>query len=170
MQTNALRRLQRETFSDLLKVRERLDKLEHKTGLRGRTHGDALTSARTNLRGEVNAGGAFVIVEDSSSAHSRASLQYAGLKTGLDVRFTFTTPMREGDMLTTQCGVGQGSGMSDDHSFGGPLILQKINYLAQINDSLSVSIAPLGARASDMSDTVNHLQVGTYIRRTFCIF
>ncbi|KAL2634500.1 hypothetical protein R1flu_005979 [Riccia fluitans] len=157
-ETNALRRLQREAFSDLLKVRERLDKLEHKTGLRGKTHGDSLTGARTNLRGEVSSGGAFIIAEDSACVHSRSSLQHAGLKTGLDVRFTFETPVREGDTLTTQVGVGQGSGLGDGNSFGGPLSLQKINYVAQINDSLSLSVAPLGARASDMSDTINHLQ------------
>ncbi|KAL3700887.1 hypothetical protein R1sor_018909 [Riccia sorocarpa] len=159
-ETNALKRLQREAFSDLLKVRDRLDRLEQKTGLRGngKIHGDSLTGPRTNLRGEVSSGGAFVIAEDSTCTHSCASLQHAGLKTGLDVRFTFETPVREGDTLTTQVGVGQGYSFGDGNNFGGPLSLQKINYVAQINDSLTLAVAPLGAMASDISDTINHLQ------------
>ncbi|KAJ7195405.1 hypothetical protein O6H91_Y510800 [Diphasiastrum complanatum] len=56
----ALKRLQREVFSDLLKIRERLDKLEHHAGLRQiKSLGDPLGVARTRLKGLVNVGAAF---------------------------------------------------------------------------------------------------------------
>ncbi|CAM6118859.1 unnamed protein product [Calypogeia fissa] len=157
----ALKRLQREAFSDLLKIRERLEKLEHHTGARrGKNSTDGLAGGlKTTMKGEVNAGAAYVLVDDLTTNLARYSLQHAGLLTGLDVKFTFETPVRENDVLTTQCGVGgQGSGELDSTILGGPISLQKVNYVAQINDALSLAVAPLGAKASDMAETVNHLQ------------
>jgi hypothetical protein len=168
LQTGTLRRLQREAFSDLLKIRERLDKLEIHIGARGKKPGDGPAGVKTTLKGEVNAGGAYVLMDDLTTNLSRFALQHAGLLTGLDLRFCFETPMRENDMLTTQCGVGHIYGEGDSSNLGGPISLQKINYVARINDAFSVAIAPLGAKARDMAETVNHLQVGNHFLSLKC--
>ena len=71
----------------MLRVRERLDKLEFYTGLRlsktQSSFGDG--GAKTRLKGEVYAGGAFVL----SNRQSRAMLEQAGLHKDLDVHFFF---------------------------------------------------------------------------------
>jgi hypothetical protein len=164
LQTGALKRLQREAFADLLKVRERLDKLEHHTGLRrskAASGEDSTGPAKTHLKGEVNAGTAFVLMEDNSSRCSRAAIVQAGLHTGLDIRFTFETPFREKDLLLTQCTAGHSG--SDRSILGGPISITKIIYSAHVTDDLTVMVAPLGAHGSDMTEIVNPLQVGTFV-------
>ncbi|CAK9233415.1 unnamed protein product [Sphagnum jensenii] len=158
-ETGALKRLQREAFADLLKVRERLDKLEHHTGLRrskAASGEDSTGPAKTHLKGEVNAGTAFVLMEDNSSRCSRAAIVQAGLHTGLDIRFTFETPFREKDLLLTQCTAGNSG--SDRSILGGPISITKIIYSAHVTDDLTVMVAPLGAHGSDMTEIVNPLQ------------
>lgn len=154
----ALRRLQRETFSDLLGVRERLDRLEFHTGLRPSKGQTSLEGggAKTKLKGEVCSGGAFVLLDDESSRHSRAALEQAGLHTGLDVRFTFETSYRERDVMITECSAGHSG--SDGSILGGPISVTKLVYNAQVTDDLNVVVAPLGARGSDITETVNPLQ------------
>ncbi|KAH9558035.1 hypothetical protein CY35_07G115900 [Sphagnum magellanicum] len=159
VKTGALKRLQREAFADLLKVRERLDKLEHHTGLRqskAASGEDSTGPAKTHLKGEVNAGTAFVLMEDNSSRCSRAAIVQAGLHTGLDIRFTFETPFREKDLLLTQCTAGHSG--SDRSILGGPISITKIIYSAHVTDDLTVMVAPLGAHGSDMTEIVNPLQ------------
>ena len=158
-QTAILRRLQREAFSELLKVKERLDKLEFYTGLRPSKTQSSFGSggAKTRLRGEVCAGGAFVLLDDQSSRQSRAALEQAGLHTGLDVRFTFETSYREKDVMVTECSAGHSG--SDGSILGGPVSVTKLIYNAQVTDDLNVVVAPLGARGSDVTETVNPLQV-----------
>lgn len=159
VQIAALRRLQRETFSDLLGVRERLDRLEFHTGLRPSKGQTSLEGggAKTKLKGEVCSGGAFVLLDDESSRHSRAALEQAGLHTGLDVRFTFETSYRERDVMITECSAGHSG--SDGSILGGPISVTKLVYNAQVTDDLNVVVAPLGARGSDITETVNPLQV-----------
>lgn len=135
-------------------MRERLDKLEFFTGLRpSKAHSSfGNGAAKTRLKGEVNAGGAFVYLDADSSRESRAALEQAGLQTGLDVRFTFETPYREKDVMLTQCSAG---------SDGGPLSVSKLVYNAQVTNDINLVVAPLGARGIDVTETVNPLQVST---------
>lgn len=157
--TEALRRLQREVFSDLLKIRERLDKIDQLASVR-RSNGARNLSGtgKTNLKGEVKAGTAFVMLEDSSSRHSRGSLEQAGMQTGVDVRFTFETPFREKDVLITECVAGQGSSVGDGRALGGPITLGKVHYLAHVNDDVSISFVPIGAQGMDVTDIINPMQ------------
>lgn len=161
LQTAALRRLQREAFSDLLKARERLDKLEFHTGLRhsktASAFGEATGAGKTRLKGEVSAGGAFVLLDNNTSRYSRAALEQAGLHTGLNVRFTFETTCRDKDVMITECSAGHAG--SDGSTLGGPISVTKIVYNAQVTDDLNFVVAPLGAQSTDMTEIVNPLQV-----------
>lgn len=155
----ALRRLQREVFSDLLKIRGKLEKIEQSIQMRQSNRmGNLPGVGRTHLKGEVKAGTAFVLLEDSNSRHSRASLEQAGMQTGLDVRFTFETPFREKDLLITQCVAGQGSSVGDGRALGGPLTLGKVLYVAHVNDNVSISFVPLGAQGKDVTEIISPLQ------------
>eukprot|EP00250_Pteridium_aquilinum_P004546 c1474_g1_i1 orf=172-3072(-) len=151
-----LRRLQREVFSELLKLREGLDQM---ASVKRSDGARSLPGAgKTNLKGEVKVGTAFVMLEDSSSRHSRGSLEQAGMQTGVDVRLTFETPFREKDMLITECVAGQGSTVGEGRALGGPMSLGKVHYLAHINDAVSISVVPIGAQGMDVTDIVNPMQ------------
>jgi len=148
-----------------MRVRERLDKLEFHTGLRKSKAQSPLGegAAKTRLTGEVCAGGAFLLLDDVSSRYSRAALA-EGLHTGMDARFTFETFYRERDVMITECSA-RHSG-SDGSVLGGPISVTKLVYNARVTDDFNVVVAPLGARGSDITETVNPLQVSivtTYI-------
>lgn len=157
-ETDALKRLQREAFFELMKVRERLDKLEFHTGLRqSRSQSSSAEGAsKTRLKGEVCAGGAFVLLDDQSSRYSRAAVEQAGLHTGMNVRFTFETAYREKDSMITECSAGYPG--IDGSILGGPISVTKLAYNAQVTDDFNVVVAPVGARVSDITEIVNPLQ------------
>lgn len=153
---DTLKRLQREAFSELMKLRDKLEKLEQLAQARQKL--DKVGAGRTHLHGHAKAGTAFVLLEDSSSRHARDSLEQAGMQTGLDVNLTFETPFREKDMLITQCLSGEGSSVGDGRALGGPLRVGKLHYVAQVTDDVSFSFVPLGAQGKDVTEIINVLQ------------
>ncbi|KAH7291599.1 hypothetical protein KP509_29G023600 [Ceratopteris richardii] len=148
-----LRNLKREIFAELLKLREKLDQL-----LQERQSNNARHTRKTNIQGEVKVGTAVVVLEDSSSRHSRGSLEQAGLRTGVDVRLIFETPFRDQDLLITEFNAGQDSSVGGGRVLGGPMSLGKVQYLAHVHDNMSVSFVPLGAQGMDVTDIVNPMQ------------
>ncbi|KAI5064996.1 hypothetical protein GOP47_0019691 [Adiantum capillus-veneris] len=153
---DTLKRLQREAFFELIKLREKLEKLEQVAQPHQKQ--ERLGAARSHLKGEVRAGTAFVGLQEENIKHSRDSLELAGMQTGLDVRFTFETPFRESDVLITQIVSGQSSSMGGERALGGPLRLGKLHYVAHINDDVSLSILPFGAQGQDVTEIINVLQ------------
>ncbi|MCO5604339.1 hypothetical protein L7F22_058504 [Adiantum nelumboides] len=153
---DTLKRLQREAFFELMKLREKFEKLEQVT--QARLKQEQLGGARTHLKGQVKAGTAFVVIENESIRCSRDSLELAGMQTGLDVKFTFETPFRENDMLITQIVSGQSSSVGDQSTLGGPLNFGKLHYVAHVSEDISLSIVPLGAQGQDVTEIVNVLQ------------
>eukprot|EP01018_Ginkgo_biloba_P019165 Gb_04163 [translate_table: standard] len=158
-QTEALKRLQREAFSDIMKMRDRLDLIEKRFThfVSSNKQDGSFGGAKTQLKGEVKAGAAFVIMQDESSRQSCSSLEQAKMKTGVAAKFTFETFFRERDFLITECVAGQNC-MSDDDVFLGPLTLGKVLYSANINDYLSLFVAPVGAKGKDAAVILNTLQ------------
>lgn len=154
--TETLKRLQREVFSELLRLREKLDQVASSRHSDNARHFSG--AGKTNLQGEVKVGMAVVMLEDSSSRHSRGSLEQAGMQTGVDVKLTFETPFRQKDLLITECVAGQGSSVGEGRALGGPMSLGKVQYLAHINDDISVSFVPMGAHGMDATDIVNPMQ------------
>ncbi|MCO5577276.1 hypothetical protein L7F22_031103 [Adiantum nelumboides] len=153
---DTIKRLQREAFFELMKLREKFEKLEQVT--QARLKQEQLGGARTHLKGQVKAGTAFVVLENESIRCSRDSLELAGMQTGLDVKFTFETPFRENDVLITQVVSGQSSSVGDQSTLGGPLKLGKLHYVAHVSEDISLSIVPLGAQGQDVTEIVNVLQ------------
>ena len=155
MQLEIMKRLQREVFSDLMKLRERLEKIEQI-----RRPSDQQGGAKTRLKGEAKAGVAFVLIDDiSNSRQARDALVNAGMQSGLDVSFTFETRFRERDTLITQCVSGQGSSVGDGRALGGSLALGKVQYVTHVSDDISLSFVPLGAQGKDVTEIINVLQV-----------
>lgn len=153
-----LKRLQRETFSDMMKMRDRLELIEKRfTHHASNNQASSLGGTKTNFKGDVKAGGAFIMMENESSQQLCSSLDQARMKTGIEVKFTFETFFRERDLLVTECVAGQ-SCTSDSDVFGGPLTLGKVLYSVHINDFLSFTFVPLGAKGKDIAASLNPLQ------------
>ncbi|XP_078434581.1 GDSL esterase/lipase [Wolffia australiana] len=137
---NILKRLQREAFYEIMKLRERQEKLErtvtfYKTG-RGSPFQDSGSS--TCVKGIVSINGTFPF------------LNISGITTGVESRFIFETVTRDRDNLIAELVARQGTPSAQDINFiGSPLTLSKVTYLANINDSLSLVAIPVGAKCQD---------------------
>ncbi|XP_034674328.1 uncharacterized protein LOC117905533 isoform X2 [Vitis riparia] len=144
-----LKRLQREAFSDLMKLRDRQDKVERILSYKSST-GSPFKEANTHVMGEVDALGAL-LMKDNVDQQDYDAFNRAGMRTGIDSRFTFKTMIRQSDTLVAefaasqkgrgylvavpvgaQCrDVGfatdsahQGKGLTDFSSFGPPILNQ----------------------------------------------
>ncbi|KAL5557831.1 hypothetical protein UlMin_034042 [Ulmus minor] len=146
-----LKRLQREAFSDLMKLRDRQDKVERVLALYKTAKGSPFQEASTVLRGEVDLLGAFLmmpIVEDQGfDAPSRI-----GIKTGIDSRFTFETTVRDDkDALLVEFVSGQKRTTNVVEGLGSSLSLAKVLYIANAGDWLSAFAIPVGAQCRDVA-------------------
>ncbi|KAI3930760.1 hypothetical protein MKX01_037206 [Papaver californicum] len=90
-----LKRLQREAFSDLMKLRDRQDKVERVLSFYKATKGQEVN---TRVRGEVNVVGSLLFLENADQ-QTCDTLNKAGMQTGIGSRFTFETIVREKDAL-----------------------------------------------------------------------
>lgn len=143
-----LKRLQREVFSDLMKLRDRQDKLERILSFYKSVKGSPFIEASTHMTGIVDVAGALLFVE-SNDEPSFDALNRAGLRTGIYSRFSFETPVRQKDTLTAEFVTSQNSLAYHGVASGSPLALAKVMYMANLNDWLSVASIPLGARCND---------------------
>ncbi|CAI5481138.1 unnamed protein product [Closterium sp. Yama58-4] len=131
-EVGALRRLQREAFQDLLRLKDSMHTLQIVT--------------------------AVVPGADGPRGHSaRAALEEAGMRSGLLVKFKFETLCRAADLLITELTAGLGE---DSSSFmlGGPINLHKVVYSAEVADGVRVVAAPVGATGTDIAESMNPLK------------
>lgn len=159
MQIEILKRLQRESFSDLMKLRERQDKVEkvlsfYKSGKCGRFQQSA-----THVRGEIDVIGALVLL-NRIDGQTTSAVHEAGIRTGIHSKFIFETIVRQKDILVAELASNQNEEAPLD-GFGSSLSLSKLAYSANVNDRFSVVAVPLGARYEDMEMGSKPLQVNT---------
>ncbi|XP_073043771.1 uncharacterized protein [Primulina eburnea] len=141
-----LKRLQREAFSDIMKLRDRQDKVERILAFHKSSKGNPFQEASTHVRGKVDVLGGFFIM-DGVDIHKCDVLRRSGIRTGIDARFTFETAARVKDTFLAEFTAG-GTGQGD--SFGGPLSLTKVFYGARLSNWFSAVAVPIGAQCRDV--------------------
>ncbi|PON73419.1 GDSL esterase/lipase [Parasponia andersonii] len=156
-----LKRLQRESFSDLMKLRDRQDKVERVLSLYKTAKGSPFGDAATILRGEVDLLGGFLMMMTPHSVEPEGNnrcgdgdvLARAGLRTGLDSRFTFETTIRDNDTLVVEFVSSQKNknDLGEGLGLGSPLSLSKVLYMENASDWLSTFLIPMGAKCSDVA-------------------
>ncbi|CAL5384666.1 unnamed protein product [Camellia sinensis] len=146
-----LKRLQREAFSDLMKLRDRQDKVERVLSFYKSSKGSPFQESSTHVRGEVDVLGALLMMENVDQ-ESCDAISRAGMRTGVHSRFTFETTIRQKDTLVTEFVV---NGTGQDDVLGSPLSLAKVFYAANISDWFSVVAIPVGAHCRDVAVAVN---------------
>lgn len=158
MQIEILKRLQREAFSDLMKLRDRQEKTERILSFYKTNKGGPFQEGSTHMKGIIDLVGALLFVENDAQMACNA-LDRAGMRTGIDLRFIFKTAMRQKDVLVAEFASTQNSQVNHDNIRGSPLALDKVMYLANVNDWLSVVLSPLGAQCSEYAVASNFEQV-----------
>lgn len=154
-----LKRLQRETFSDLMKLRERQDKVERMLSFYQSGKGGPFQEARTHMKGVINADGALTFIENDYQQGSD-NLDRVGTRRGIDLRFIFETSVRQRDNLIAEFLASHCCLFNHSNMNGSPLALSKLVYFANICDSLSAVFTPLGAQCTDFETT--SFQQGRY--------
>ncbi|KAF2297960.1 hypothetical protein GH714_006771 [Hevea brasiliensis] len=148
-----LKRLQREAFSDLMKLRDRQDKVERTLSFYKASKRSPFQEASTHVRGEIDVLGAILLLGNVDQQHHDA-LGRAGIKTGIDSRFTFETTIWEKDALLAEL---VGTTKCDDEGSLSALSLAKVSYIAIISDWFSAIASPVGAQFRDLGITTNSL-------------
>ncbi|KAI3919861.1 hypothetical protein MKW98_001117 [Papaver atlanticum] len=142
----------REAFSDLMKLRDRQDKVERVLSFYKATKGQEVN---TRVRGEVDVVGSLLFLENADQ-QTCDSLNKAGMQTGIGSRFTFETIVREKDALMVEFTATQNGYSGGD--VGSPLSLSKVMYSANVSDWLSAVVIPVGAQCKDIASASNVLQ------------
>ncbi|WCJ20595.1 SH3 domain-containing protein [Euphorbia peplus] len=149
-----LKRLQREAFSDQMKLRDKQDKLERVISYYRTSKGSPFQESSTRLRGDVDVLGAILLLGDVNQDYHDA-LCRAGIRTGVESKFTFETTVREKDTLFAEFGAGQNGVGYDSKGSGNALSLNKVSYMANVSDWLSLLAVPVGAQSRDFRTISN---------------
>ncbi|XP_015073128.1 uncharacterized protein LOC107017404 [Solanum pennellii] len=141
-----LERLQREAFSDIMKLRDRQEKLERVLAFFKSSKESPVQETSTHVRGEFDAVGALLMIgtidESTCNAIERS------IRTGVDSRLTFETTIREKYTLVAEF---VGSERGQKSILGSPLSLAKVLYAAHISDWCSAVAIPVGGRCRDVA-------------------
>ena len=149
-QIEILKRLQRETFSDLMRLRDRQEKVEKVLSFNNTQRSSPLQENGTHVRGEVDILGALLLMSVIDN-HSLKTLRRAGISTGIHSRLTFETTVRENDSLVAEFVANQKAKVDFGVDSGNELTLSKVLYKASVRDWMSAIVAPNGARCRDVA-------------------
>ena len=153
-QIEILKRLQREAFSDLMRLRDRQDKVEKVLSLYNTQRSSPFQENVTHVKGEVNVLGALLFMSVIDN-HSFKALHRAGISTGIHSRLTFETTVRESDSLVAEFVANQKAKVDFGVDSGSELTLSKVLYKASVGDWMSATVVPVGARCRDVSIIAN---------------
>ncbi|KAF7829549.1 Clusterin alpha chain like [Senna tora] len=147
-----LKRLQREAFSDLMKLRDRQDKIERTLSFYKPSKAGPFKESATHVRGQVDLLGALLMM-DNISQQNLDVISRAGISTGVDSRLIFETNIRQKDTLVAEFSTSQKGKEHHSDGLGSPLSLSKLCYMAKVSDWLSVMAIPIGAQCKDVGVT-----------------
>ncbi|XP_047327230.1 uncharacterized protein LOC124930905 [Impatiens glandulifera] len=142
-----LKRLQKEAFSDLLKLRDRQDKVERILSVYKFSKGSPFQETSTRVRGDVDMMGALLMMNDVDE-NSCDLLKRARISTGVYSRITFETTVREHDTLAVEF---VARDRNQDDVLGTSLSLSKLFYESSIRDWCSMVAIPVGAHCKDVA-------------------
>ncbi|CAM8983470.1 unnamed protein product [Rhodiola kirilowii] len=147
-----LKRLQREAFSDIMKLRDRQDKVERFVSYYNKSSkGSPFQEASTRVRGEVDMLGAVLILNTIDQQDGDV-LDGVGVRNGINSRFTFETIVRQNDTVRTELVASHKNWGFLGEGIGSPLLLSKVSYAAQVTDWLSANVIPIGAQCRDIGN------------------
>lgn len=146
-QIEIMKRLLREAFSDLMKLRDRQEKVERLLSSCKSSRGSPFQESCTHVRGEIDLSAALMMADVDQENYN--VLSTAGVRAGIDSRIMFETSIMQRDTLVAEFKASQ-KGLVDMGNLGSSLSLAKVLYVANISDWLSVVAVPVGAQCRDV--------------------
>lgn len=146
--------MQREAFSDLMRLRDRQDKVESVLSFYKFGKGFPFQEATTRVKAVIDVVAALPYVEDDF-LRAMGSLDRTGTRTGINTRFTFETVLRQKDALVAELTTTQQRTAHQSRIFESPLSLTTLMYSANINYWLSLVSIPLGARCTNFAQVIS---------------
>ncbi|GMH04635.1 hypothetical protein Nepgr_006475 [Nepenthes gracilis] len=145
-----LKRLQRESFADLMKLRERQEKVEKLLTFYKASKGGPFQEGSTHVRGEVHLL-ETLLFRKVLDQQNLDTINRGGIRPGIVLRLIFEATVRQKDSIEAEFISSQSS-----HGYSGgilqiPLSLAKLCYTANLTDWLSMVIVPLGAHCRDVA-------------------
>ncbi|XP_056688316.1 uncharacterized protein [Spinacia oleracea] len=145
-----LKRLQRGAFSDLMKLRDRKDKVERMLTFSRTSKGSPFQDDGTNVRGEIYMMGTLFLTDYLDQGNVDA-IRSTGVKIGINARISFEIKIREKDNLEVVFIANQIDHTQSSSILGSALSLAKVSYTSNITDWCLMVAIPLGARCRDLS-------------------
>jgi hypothetical protein len=154
-----MKRLQRETFSDVMKFKEKHDQIEHILSLYNSGKGFEFLHLPIQVKIALDAVGALFLVDGNEFEQAKATLDRAGKRTGLSSRFIFESKTRGKDTIAAELSTRLGAGAHLGEEIGRPVELTRLQYNAQINKWLSMILVPFGAQCNNFLHSSSMIQV-----------
>ncbi|CAN6305075.1 unnamed protein product [Urochloa humidicola] len=154
-----MKRLQRETFSDVMKFKERHDQLDHILSIYKSGKGFEFLHLPIQVKIALDAVGALFLVDGNEFEQAKATLDKAGKRTGLSSRFVFESKTRGKDTIAAELSTRLGAGgVHLGEATGRPVELTRLQYSAWINKWLSMILVPFGAQCNNFVHGLNMIQ------------
>ncbi|WVZ59087.1 hypothetical protein U9M48_009287 [Paspalum notatum var. saurae] len=157
-----MKRLQRETFSDVMKLKDKHDQIEHILSLYRSGKGFQLLDLPVHVKIALSAVGALFLVDGNEFKQAKETLDNLGKRTGLSSTFVIESKTRGKDTIAAELSTKFGEGAQFGEAAGGrPIELTRLQYSAQINKWLSMILVPFGAQCNNFlhsSSMVQNLQ------------
>ncbi|KAJ8439805.1 hypothetical protein Cgig2_029065 [Carnegiea gigantea] len=154
-----LKRLQREAFADLMKQRDRLDKVEKLLTFYGSSKGGPFRGDGTRVGGEVDLMGTLFL-KDYLDQENVDAIKRSGIKTGVCARINFETKVREKDVLEAEFISSLSGHTESGKSLGTALSFARVSYIANMTDWFSIAAIPMGARCRDEKGLTDYSSFG----------
>ncbi|KAL6842389.1 hypothetical protein ACP4OV_027816 [Aristida adscensionis] len=153
-----MKRLQRETFYDVLK--DKHDQIEGILSLykNGKFQ---LPELPIQVQIALDAVGGLFLVDGDEFKRAKSVLDKAGYRTGLSSRFVFQSKTRGKDTIAAELSTRLEAGSHGHHLgevTGRPVELTRLQYCARINKQLSMILVPFGAQCNNFCHDSRMLQ------------
>ncbi|KAF8672598.1 hypothetical protein HU200_049285 [Digitaria exilis] len=153
-----MKRLQRETFSDVMKLKDKHDQIEHILSLYKSGKGLEFLHLPIQVKIALDAVGALFLVDGNEFEQAKETLDKAGKRTGLSSRFIFESKTRGKDTIAAELSTKLGAGAHFGDATGRPVELTRLQYNARINKWLSMILVPFGAQCNNFAHSSSMIQ------------
>ncbi|XP_057533282.1 uncharacterized protein LOC130811122 isoform X1 [Amaranthus tricolor] len=148
-----MKRLHREAFADLMKLRDRQDKVEKMLTYMS-VKGSPFQKDGTLVRGEVDVTGALSL-KDYLDQDNVDAMKRAGMRTGINAKIIFETIVREKNIIEAEFIANPSNNIDSSNIPGSALSLAKLSYRGNVTDWCSMVAIPMGAKCKDLSSAID---------------
>ncbi|BAT77670.1 uncharacterized protein HKW66_Vig0094260 [Vigna angularis] len=145
-----LKRLQREAFSDIMKLRDRQEKVERILSFYQSSKEGPFQETSTHVRGHLDYLGSLLVLSDVNQQNIDA-VDKCGIRTGVASRFIFETKIGEKCSGAVEFVATNATNGDRENCDERPLSLSKLSFTANVNDWFSFVAMPIGARGRDVA-------------------